>query len=338
MEGRAMGSGAVTATRERATHAAHPLVFGEIHTSLLQTSAALSSAETRQLLSVVPGHQAQTIDRPVQYARSPLIITGLDCELSNEAGTVAAHAIGTAAARATITGGHVLQASSFVRLQRSDGVRRRRWSHYLSQPGMVQLIGQSEAEHLGAFEMAFIRRPRGARVIDLGSVSAAVVNHVQISYPTLLNGVAPLRVSRTQLRWSARVGDALNIRFSLEGPQLRTIRLTVREHDLPFVAAFCEDVALHDWLLTGVLQIVDRTRAVANDSRTTANRLRPVLDHLVHLWMPAARHNRRVASLWRSLERGTGFNRQWDALKDRVRDKFSAAAADALINPVKNAI
>lgn len=333
-----MGIGEMVAAQDRAPRLAHPVLIGEIHTSLLQTSTALSAAETRQLLSVVPGHQAQSVERPVQYARSPLIMTGLDCDLTNETEIVTAHAVGTAAARAAITGGHVLQASSFVRLQHSAGVRRRRWSHYLAQPGLVQLTGELNNDQLGALERAFIRRPRGARVIDLGSVSNALVNHVQVSHPTLLNGAAPVRVGRTQVRWSARVGDALNIRFSLENTQLRTMQLTVREQDLPIVAGFCEDVALHDWLLTGVLQIVDRTRTIINDSRLTANRLRPVLDHLVHLWMPSARHSRRVASLWRSLDRGTGFSRQWEASAGRVRDRFGAAAADALINPVKNGL
>ncbi|MFC7479502.1 SCO2521 family protein [Luedemannella flava] len=283
---------------DHGSRAARLPIFGEVHTGLLQHSTALSSAEARQLLGIVPGHQAQTFERPIQYARSPMILSGLDCDLMDASGAVLAHVVGTAGARVIVTGGHVLQATASVRLQHHPSGQRRAWSHYLSQPGMAHLTGRTGAEQIAALELAFLRRPRRARMVDLGSISAALADHVQTTHPTLLDGQPPVRVGRTQVRWSARVGEALNIRFALENAQLRTIRLTVREQDLPVVAAFCEDVALHDWLLTSLLQVVDRTRATT-DPRLTTNRLRPVLDHLVHLWMPSVRHNGRVAHLCR---------------------------------------
>jgi hypothetical protein len=329
-----MTSGDSTSAARPTSGSYHLPVLGEIHTGLLQNATALSPSEVRQLLALIPGHPVQSFERPVQYARSPKVLNGLDCDLMGASGA-RVHVVGTAASRATITGGHVLQASSSVRLQTNPNGRRRRWPAYLSQPGVVDVSGRAVIEDL---ELGFIRNARAAGVVDLGSISGALVDHIQTSnFPTILDRRPPIRIGRTQVRWTAHAGETVRIHFSLDSVSLRTIRLTVREEDMPMVAGFCEDVALHDWLLTGLLQIVDKTRAGVNDPRQITNRLRPVLDHLVHLWMPSARQTERIVSLWNSLDQYTGFSRQWETSASRVRDRFGAAAA-ALMNPVKNGV
>ncbi|NEA65720.1 hypothetical protein [Streptomyces sp. SID12488] len=45
------------------------------------------------------------------------------------------------------------------------------------------------------------------------------------------------------------------------------------------------DLALHDWLLTTVALVVER--ACADGDTVGLRALRQVVDHLVHLWMPA---------------------------------------------------
>jgi hypothetical protein len=328
-----MTSGGLIPSSDRAARAL-PILLGEVHTELLQHSTALSQAEVKRLLAVTPGDLVTTFERPVEYACSPSVLVGLDCDLVDANGTVNASVVGTSNARASITGGHVLQTSTSLRIQGDSNGQRRPWSHYLSRPGMVHITGHRTDADLIAVEQAFTHRPDGAKSIDLASVSSALVDQVQESQPTVLDLQPPVRVGRTQLRWSARVGRSTSIHFSLEDASLRTLRITVRERDLDIIAAFCEDVALHDWLLTCLLQIIDRTRTSVDDPRLTANRLRPVLDHLVHLWMPSARHTDRVVPYWESLDQTTGFSRQWAVSSGRVRDRFSAAAA-ALINPSK---
>jgi hypothetical protein len=59
-------------------------------------------------------------------------------------------------------------------------------------------------------------------------------------------------------------------------------------------------------------------------------RLRPAVEHLLHLWMPAARGDEAGAALWAGLERRPGLARQWDALVHRVRDQLALGAIAAL--------
>src|SRR5207244_8635773 len=98
-----------------------------------------------------------------------------------------------------------------------------------------------------------------------------------------------------------------------------------------YVTGLCEDLALHDWLLTAILQILDRSRIGALPRGEVVRRLAPAVDHLLHLWMPAARVDRSLLGVWESIERRPGFSRQWRASVDRVRDQV-AVSTPALYN------
>ncbi|MGH3427417.1 MAG: hypothetical protein ACRDQZ_07580, partial [Mycobacteriales bacterium] len=50
-------------------------------------------------------------------------------------------------------------------------------------------------------------------------------------------------------------------------------------------------------------------------------RLRPAIDDLLHLWMPAVRLDESMLPLWRSLEQKTGFTEQWEASVGWIRDQ-----------------
>ena len=65
-----------------------------------------------------------------------------------------------------------------------------------------------------------------------------------------------------------------------------------------------------------------RSRSAAT-APNTISRLRPVIDHLLHLWMPGAQVDRGLMSIWADLERKPGFTRQWEASVNRVRDQVS---------------
>jgi hypothetical protein len=99
--------------------------------------------------------------------------------------------------------------------------------------------------------------------------------------------------------------------------------LTVVENDLPAALELCEDLALHDWLLTALLELIERSRIGASPRPQVVDRLRPAIDYLLHLWMPAARLNESMLPLWKSLERQPGFTKQWEASVSRIRDQVA---------------
>ena len=111
---------------------------------------------------------------------------------------------------------------------------------------------------------------------------------------------------------------------------LRTALLSCGRADVPGVVEFCEDLALHDWLLTTLLRMLERSR-IGIDSRSDVVRaLRPAVDHLLHLWMPAARGDEISAALWDRLERRPGLSRQWHASVDRIRDQIALSTIGLL--------
>lgn len=91
-------------------------------------------------------------------------------------------------------------------------------------------------------------------------------------------------------------------------------------------ASLCEDLALHDWLLTTLVGMVERSRLGSADGRDAVTALRPAVDHLLHLWMPKARADRALGPLWEVLEREPGFTRQWQTLVQRIRDQLALQA------------
>ena len=102
--------------------------------------------------------------------------------------------------------------------------------------------------------------------------------------------------------------------------------------DIPAAAAagLCEDLALHDWLLTTVVRMLDSSRLGAADGPSAVLALRPAVDHLLHLWMPRAHVDRTLGHLWDVLEREPGFTRQWQTLVQRIRDQLAVQAIPLL--------
>ncbi len=293
-------------------------LIGEVHTAILQNSTALSPTATARLLALVPGEPVRVFERPIHYAQSPQLLTGLDCGLTGAAGA-RSRAVGTVVSRVAVTGGHVVQGSSYTRLMHDPTGRRRRWSHYLAQPGVLRVSGRAGTADLG---LGFVQSPPAPDRVDLAAISIRLIDLVQAAG---LDRQPPFRMARTQLRWTARVAPSSQVHFVIENANLRTLRLSVLERDLAAVVEFCEDLALHDWLLTCLLHILDRSRIGASSPRQVAHRLRPVHDHLLHLWMPAARQDGALLALWRGLDERAGLSRQWRALRDRTRDQMGAS-------------
>ncbi|WP_204055832.1 SCO2521 family protein [Microbispora corallina] len=289
--------------------------MGEVHTGLLQNSGEIEESACRQVLALTAGETVRVSRRPIVHAVSPDRLTGVDCRLPS-ATQSRVRGVGTVLSRCAITGGRVAQGSSYVRLTRAEADRRLPWSHYLARPGVVEVLGKAKARDLAD---GFADDPPPG-CLDLGAISGRFLDLAQSS--PLLDRRAPFKVPRTRLRWVAESGEPA-IRFVLRSDRTRSVLVVHDGAFTPAVADLCEDLALHDWLLTTLLVLLERARIGAVPGPEAAARLAPAVDHLLHLWMPAARLGDAMAPYWESLDRRPGFSRQWQSLVDRVRDQVT---------------
>lgn len=297
------------------------LTLGEVHTGLLRNRASVTQHLATQVLSLLLGERVRRSERPIVHAVSPDLLTGVDCRLATSSGA-RVRGIGTVVSRAAITGGHVLQGSTYAQVVKSDADRRLPWSHYLSRPGAIETLGKTDRADLTG---GFLTAKQAPVSLDLGAISGRVVDTVQRSAG--LDHTLPFRMARTRLRWVVAVDAAQpaasRAKFTIDSATVRTLRLIVVENDLPAAIEFCEDLALHDWLLTALLEMIERSRIGASPRPQVVDRLRPAIDYLLHLWMPAARLNESMLPLWGILERQPGFTKQWEASVSRIRDQVA---------------
>ncbi|GAA0258191.1 SCO2521 family protein [Cryptosporangium japonicum] len=297
-------------------------MFGEVHTELLWHSASVSNASAKRILSFRLGDDIRTSTRPTSYAISPDLYDGLDCRVG---GGARHRAVGTAASFAAITGGQIAQAVTMTSIVHGENNRRMPWSYYLSRPGQVETIGSEPVwDHLAdGWAAADKAGP------NLGAISDRLLDTVQMS-PQLSGAAAVRRTGRARLRWvHARSPEPARLTYSLESDDLRLLRLT---GDLRprVVAEFAADLALHDWLLTALVEAVDRSGLETGGGPATVRKLRPVIVHLLHHWMPAARLDAEGKELWRGLDEAAGLSRQWESLVARVRDQLALSTIGLL--------
>jgi hypothetical protein len=119
-------------------------------------------------------------------------------------------------------------------------------------------------------------------------------------------------------------------RFTLAEDGLRMVALRLPDLAPAPVVSLCEDLALHDWLLTTLIRMIERSRLGTAADPQSVMALRPAVDHLLHLWMPQARVARSLAPLWDVLEREPGLSRQWQTLVQRIRDQLALQAITLL--------
>ena len=303
------------------------LSIGEVCTGLLQHSAPVPSARATELLDLVAGEEVRRSERPIAHASSPSRLTGVDCRLLPGGGT-RGRVVGTVSSRATITGGHVVQGSAFTEVHRSPVNFRLPWSHYLARPGRLELFGKADWD---AFADGLLSNQPRADGLDVGTIANRAMDAVQQA-PTL-DRAAPFRMPRTRLRWVGQPGPADDsgrgatptVHLAVHDTTLRTLRVRIDGVPLPQLVELCEDLALHDWLLTALLELTRRSDLGAAPRAEAVSRLRPAIDYLLHLWMPGARIAEEVAPLWAGLERRPGFSRQWASLVSRIRDQITLA-------------
>lgn len=301
------------------------LSCGEIRTCLLPAQQALDTRAAAQLLALRADERVLVSERPNLYARSPGTLTGVDCPLPSANGA-RVRAVGTVVARATLTEGRILQASAHFRVPATGPAQRRPWGHYLVRPGMLEPMGKLPGDAVVQGILDGGRRGD----LDVGLIADGLLTRL-LRHP-LLDHRPPFRSRPTRLRWAAlpaEDGQGPSVeRFTLAEDELRTVRLRVPEQFAPdAVAGLCADLALHDWLLTTVVRMLDGIRlGVPADGPTVVRVVRPAVDHLLHLWMPRARVAKELAGVWDVLEERPGFTRQWQTLVQRIRDQLTLHA------------
>jgi hypothetical protein len=319
------------------------LTLGEVHTGLLQHSSSLPPDRAAHAVSLLLGERVRQSERPIAYALSPEVLTGVDCALASLSGA-RTRAVGTTMSRACLTGGHILQGSTYVRVVRSDANRRLPWSYYLSRPGFVEVIGRTDlrradrdGQMVDDLARGFVIPEPPIGTLDLGAISGRVMDSVQFRAGP--DRAPPFKMWRTRLRWAAVPTEESSesaeprVRFTIEEGNVRTLTVMANVDSPTHVVELCEDLALHDWLLTSLLLILERSQIGALRRSEVVHRLAPAVDHLLHLWMPAVRINQSLLGVWESIERWPGFTRQWRSSVDRVRDQVSVSTL-ALYNAI----
>ncbi|WP_026151538.1 SCO2521 family protein [Streptomyces prunicolor] len=301
------------------------LACGEVRTCLLPSSRALSNKEAELLLRLRDDDHVRVSTRPGRHVLSPEILTGVDCRfpLANRAKV---RGVGTVASRAALTEGRLLQASSYFRAPVEGPDRRQPWGYYLARPGTLLPVGRiPESACLQGFLTV---REEGC--LDIGSIAEALLARIS-RHTGLLDYDVPLRSAATKLWWTARPaapGEGASLeRFTLAEDGVRTVLLRVpRGTEITAVVGLCEDLALHDWLLTTMVEKLDDNGFGSADGTATLRVLGPLVDHLLHLWMPGARVDRTLGAVWEVIEEDPGFSRQWHTLVQRVRDQLALQA------------
>jgi hypothetical protein len=296
------------------------LILGEVRTCLLHNSGPLSRAATVELLELVPGRRVLATDRPVNRSVSPESVAGVDCRLATPQSR--ARGIGTVASHAVVTGGLVLQGLARARLVHVRSDQRRPWSHYAERPGVVEVIGKADNGQLAdGYRAAATAGP----TLDLGAISEHVLDVVQMR--PQLDHVTAIRSRPTRLRWTAVTSDsAPAVKLHIGADMVRTVELTVGPDQLGLAERFCADLALHDWLITTVGNVIEQVDREGGRIDVLA----AAVERLVHLWMPGAHVDPAMCGLWDALERRPGFSLQWQAQISRIRDLLAIRTLKAL--------
>ena len=140
------------------------------------------------------------------------------------------------------------------------------------------------------------------KALDLGAVNVRALAAIQRSEQ--LDHNPPFRSRRTRLRWSAEVRDVeQEIVFTLGGERPADRAAAGHRDQIRARSPTSAPTSpLHDWLLSALLDLVDRAVARSRPAAELIGMLRPGIDHLVHAWMPAAHVSRTLVEIWQEFD------------------------------------
>ncbi|MCM3922503.1 SCO2521 family protein [Frankia sp. AiPs1] len=334
------------------------VLVGEVRTGLLAHSRALTEPEATGIVTLRPGSQVRVSARPVPHCVSPDLTLGVHCPVPSASGA-RRDGLGTVLSRASVTSGRLVQASTHGRIvlggARSAG-RRRPWAHHLAHPGMIEVGGRLSVDDLADGFLSTETGDGPGSTLDLGAVCGRLLDQAQES--PFLDQKPPFRARRTRFRFallpcghpavgesasrsesavadttsgrSPVPGHVCRVGFVVADETVRTLRIHGSGLDLVSVVGLCEDLALHDWLLTTVQYVVTGSRVRAGGGGRLPSQLKPVIDHLLHVWMPGARIGEELLPVWTGLEQRLGFSRQWESLVGWIRDQLALALLASL--------
>jgi hypothetical protein len=192
---------------------------------------------------------------------------------------------------------------------------------------MIEVISRADAADLAA---GYLADTSPTCTLDLGSVCGQLIGQVQMC--PQLDHVTYVRSRVTRVCWVAQVGesDIPVAQILTKDDVVRTVNLTMPENLLGLAAQFCEDFALHDWLLTTLGQVIEQADRAKIAGREPIEILSPAVERLLHLWMPGACVDPAMRTLWDALERRPGFSLQWNAQVARIRDWIRLRTLQAL--------
>jgi hypothetical protein len=304
--------------------AKHPpaVVLGVVTTDLLNTSEPLPLEAAQQALKLLPGVAADSHRHPVEQAVSPDLFYGVDCRLATIRGAQP-RAIGTVRARAVLTAGHVLQGSARVDVVLDASTRRMPWSYYAACTGTVEAINKADPADLVS---GFLKTPNGSGLLDLGGIGTQVM--ALLDDIPQVDGRADMRTVASRLRWAVLVREGVDLDAEVVAGSdgAFQVRMTAPSELVPRIVAFCEILALHQWLLAALKNAFDR----AGRSPKPMDELDPALSYLGHVWNPTAHLPTEIAWLWEALEREAQLTWAWESTVTRVRDELSLLTRKAI--------
>ncbi|WP_041540432.1 SCO2521 family protein [Catenulispora acidiphila] len=294
------------------------LALGEIRTCLIQNRGTLSQPTSVALMQLTPGSPVSKVDRPVRRVVSPEQVTGVDCRLQI-AREGRGRAIGTVLSHAVVTNGRILQGTAHAALTKATSDERREWQHYLRRRGALEVLGSPKPQNVIDGYLTDLSPARG---LDLTSISDRIIDTVQQS--NLLNHSTALRASTAVVRWAATLAPDAKPTVGILKSDLsnfHVIRLSGTPEDLPMLIRFCQEFALHEWLLTTVQDvIIPRAETDIARDRDPLDALLFALNELVPLWMPPTYLSPGMKALWDALESRTHFSLLFGRQVSRIRD------------------
>lgn len=299
------------------------VVLGEVTTRLLDVADALEPVTAHYLLDLVPGRRPWRVDRPIPQVVSPDLAFGVDCHVpAGASGQV--RTVGLVSAHAVLTGGHVLQGSATARIVPNANTHTPEWSHYTARPGVLEVGPKTAPDGIVA---GFLDAGAGRELLNLAGISGQVVDRVLRKDLRVERARIPTQPLR--LRWNAVLRDDLeapSADFVAGDGGLLLVSVQARDAHLAMVERFCEDLALHVWMLSSVTRAFERSSRLLDK----ADLLARILEYLGHLWGPGTYVDEEVDYLWASVEAAWHLSLTWQRQMERLRDRIALMTLKAL--------